>query len=133
MDGVPMIKRLGLALLVAMSLPALAEAQSGKGKAKEAGKSATAKAHARGSDAEIRIIREYYGEPSRKLKPLPPGVYKNLERGKQVPKGILRTRFPELLETRIPRREGASWWIAGDHALLVDTNNILVDFFRALR
>ena len=126
--------RLGLALLVVITLSAVpAEAQSGKGKGKEAGKSAAAKAHARGSDVEIRIIREYYGEPSRKLKPLPPGIYKNLGRGKQVPAGILRTRFPELLESRMPRREGASWWIAGDHALLVDRNNILVDFFRALR
>ena len=128
-----MIKRLGLALLVVMSLPALAEAQSGKGKGKETGKVAAAKAHARGSDVEIRIVRDYYGEPSRKLKPLPPGIYKNLGRGKQVPAGILRTRFPELLEARMPRREGASWWIAGDHVLLVDTNNRLVDFFRAIR
>lgn len=128
-----MIKRLGLALLIVMSLPALAEAQSGRGKGKEAGKSAAAKAHARGSDVEIRIIREYYGEPSRKLKPLPPGMYKNLGRGKPVPPGILRTRFPELLEARMPRREGASWWIAGDQVLLVDSNNRIVDFFRALR
>ncbi|HET7738762.1 MAG TPA: hypothetical protein VFK32_09335 [Tepidiformaceae bacterium] len=128
-----MIKRLGLALLIVMSLPALAEAQSGRGKGKEAGKSAAAKADARGSDVEIRIIREYYGEPSRKLKPLPPGMYKNLGRGKPVPPGILRTRFPELLEARMPRREGASWWIAGDQVLLVDSNNRIVDFFRALR
>jgi hypothetical protein len=128
-----MIKRLGLALLIVMSLPPLAEAQSGRGKSKEAAKGAAAKAHARGSDVEIRIIREYYGEPSRKPKPLPPGIYKNLGLGKQVPAGILRTRFPELLEARMPRREGTSWWIAGDQVLLVDTNNRLVDFFRALR
>ena len=128
-----MIERLGLALLIVISLPAVSEAQSGRGKGKEVGKVAAAKAHPRGSDAEIRIVREYYGEPSRKLKPLPPGILKNLGRGKTVPAGILRTRFPELLEARMPRREGASWWIAGDHALLVDRNNILVDFFRALR
>jgi len=131
-----MIKRLGLALLIVTTLPALAvqaEAQSGRGKDKDGGRAAARANHARGSDVEIRIIREYYGEPSRKLKPLPPGMYKHLGRGKQVPAGILRTRFPELLQARMPRREGASWWIAGDHALLIDSNNILVDFFRALR
>ena len=128
-----MIKRLGLALLIAITLPVVSEAQSGRGKGKEAGKSESAKAHARGSDVEIRTIREYYSEPSRKLKPLPPGMYKNLGRGKPVPAGIVRTRFPELLEARMPRREGVSWWIAGDQVLLVDRNNLVVDFFRAVR
>lgn len=127
-----MIMRLSLALLVVVALSA--EAQSGQAKGKEARENkATSVSHARGSDVEIRTIREYYGEPSRKLKPLPPGMYKNLGRGKPVPAGILRTRFPELLEARMPRREGAAWWIAGDHALLVDRNNLVVDFFRAVR
>ena len=124
--------RLSLVLLFVVALSA--DAQSGKAKGNAArGNSAAKVTHARGSDAEIRIIREYYGEPSRKPKPLPPGVFKNLGRGKPVPPGILRTRFPELLQARMPRREGASWWVAGDHVLLIDRNNILVDFFRALR
>ena len=132
-----MIKRLGLALLIAMTYPALAlpaEAQSGRGKGKEAGRAASGKVnHARGSDAEIRIIRDYYGVPSRKLKPLPPGIAKNLARGKPIPPGIARTRAPDDLVVRLPAREGTRWWIAGDHVLLVDTNNLVVDFFRALR
>ncbi len=127
-----MTTRLALGLLIVFSLSG--EGQSGQAKGKEArGNQATSVSHARGSDVEIRIIRGYYGEPSRKVKPLPPGMYKNLGRGKQVPAGILRTRFPELLEARMPRREGTSWWIAGDHVLLVDTRNILVDFFPVLR
>ena len=128
-----MIKRLGLALLIVMSLPAVAEAQSGRGKGKEGGKSAAAKAHARGSDVEIRIIRDYYGVPSRKLKPLPPGIAKNLARGKPIPPGIARTRAPDDLVVLLPAREGTRWWIAGDHVLLVDSSNRLVDFFLAIR
>jgi len=129
-----MIKRLGLTLLIVMTFSAVsAEAQSGRGKGKEAGKGAAAKAHARGSDVEIRIIRDYYGVPSRKLKPLPPGIAKNLARGKPIPPGIARTRAPDDLVVLLPAREGTRWWIAGDHVLLVDTNNLLVDFFRALR
>jgi hypothetical protein len=123
---------LALGLLIVFSLSG--EGQSGQPKGKGArGNQATSVSHARGSDVEIRIVREYYGEPSRKLKPLPPGMLKNLGRGKQVPAGILRTRFPELLEARMPRREGTSWWVAGDHVLLVDGNNLVVDFFRARR
>ena len=126
-----MFARLVLALLVMFALPV--EGQSGTAKGKGSGRSEAKVKHARGSDVEIRMIREYYGEPARKPKPLPPGVFKNLGLGKQVPAGILRTRFPELLQERMPRREGTSWWIAGDQVLLVDSNNILVDVFRALR
>lgn len=132
-----MIIRLRLALLIVMTLPALAVsagAQSGKGKGKEAGRGAAAKVnHARGSDVEIRIIRDYYGVPSRKLKPLPPGIAKNLARGKPIPPGIARTRAPDGLVALLPARAGTRWWIAGDHVLLVDTNNHLVDFFLAIR
>jgi len=127
-----MIAPLALALLVLFTIPS--QAQSGRGKGKEAGRAAAGKAnHARGSDVEIRIIREYYGAPSRKLKALPPGIAKNLARGKPIPPGIARTRAPDDLVVLLPVREGTRWWIAGDHVLLVDTNNILVDFFLAFR
>ena len=131
-----MIVRMGLALLtvvtVALAIPA--EAQSGRGKGKDGGRGASGKVnHARGSDVEIRIIRDYYGVPSRKLKALPPGIAKNLARGKPIPPGIARTRAPDELVVLLPVRDGTRWWIAGDRMLLIDTNNILVDFFLALR
>ena len=126
-----MFTRLGLALLVVLALPA--DGQQGTVKGKGSGRSEAQVTHARASDAEIRVIREYYSDPSRKLKPIPPGIWKNLGRGKKVPPGISRTRLPGPLAERMPRREGADWWIAGDQVLLVDTNNNLVDFFRAIR
>ena len=131
-----MVTQLGLALLIVMTLPALAapaEAQSGRGKGKDAGRAAGKMNHARGSDVEIRIIHDYYGVPSRKLKPLPPGIAKNLARGKPIPPGIARTRAPDDLVVLLPVRDGTRWWIAGDRVLLIDTNNILVDFFLAIR
>ena len=126
-----MFTRLGLALLVVLSLPAAG--QSGAVKGKSAGRGEAKATHARASDAEIRIVHEYYSDPSRKLKPIPPGIWKNLGRGKKVPPGMSRTRLPGAVVDRMPRREGAEWWVAGDHVLLVDSNNILVDFFRAIR
>ena len=129
-----MIARMGLMIVLAlMALAVPAEAQSGQGKGKDAGRNASAKlSHARSSDVEIRIIREYYGVPSRKLKPLPPGIAKNLARGKPMPPGIARTRMPDDLLVRLPARDGTRWLIAGNHVLLVDTDNIVVDFFVAL-
>ena len=124
-----MVTRLGLALLVVLALPAVG--QSGAAKGKGSGRGETRAVHARGSDAEIRIIREYYSDPSRKLKPIPPGIWKNLGRGKKVPPGISRTRLPGTLVDRLPRREGTEWWLAGDQVLLVDAGGFVVDFFRA--
>ena len=126
-----MFTRLGLALLVVLALPA--EGQSGAVKGKGGARGEAKVTHARASEAEIRIVREYYSDPSRKLKPIPPGIWKNLGRGKKVPPGMSRTRLPGTLVDRMPRREGAEWWIAGDRVLLIDTNNNLVDFFLAIR
>ena len=128
--------RLRLALLIVLTLPALAvsaDAQSGKGRGKDGGRAAGKANPSRGSDVEIRIIRDYYSIPSRKPKPLPPGIAKNLARGKPLPPGLARTRAPDGLVVLLPVREGTRWWIAGDHVLLVDTNNLLVDFFLAIR
>jgi len=132
-----MIERLGVALLiVALTVPALAvpaEGQSSKAKGKDAGRGSAGRAsHARSSDVEIRIIRDYYGVPSRKLKPLPPGIAKNLARGKPIPPGIARARMPDDLVVRLPARAGTRWFIVGDQVLLVDANNIIVDLFRAI-
>jgi hypothetical protein len=127
-----MITWLGLALLVVFALPA--EAQSGRGKGKNAGRGSVGKvSHARSTDVEIRIIRDYYGVESRKPKPLPPGIAKNLARGKPIPPGIARTRVPDDVVVLLPVRPGALWFIADDHVLLLDRNNILVDFFVAIR
>jgi hypothetical protein len=126
-----MFTRLSLALLVVLALPAAGQSGTVKGKANGRGEAKAT--HVRASEAEIRIVREYYSDPSRKPKPIPPGIWKNLGRGKKVPPGMSRTRLPGALVDRMPRRDGAEWWIAGDRVLLIDTNNNLVDFFLAIR
>ena len=91
------------------------------------------KAKGRGTDAEFRIIRDYYSVDSRKPKSLPPGIAKNLARGKPLPPGIAKTRVPDDLIRRLPVRTGGrdgsslatecSWSIA---------NNVVVDLVRLL-
>jgi hypothetical protein len=54
---------------------------------------------------EIRIIREYYSKPENapaKRGGLPPGIAKNLERGKPLPPGIAKQQLPDPLQRRLP-------------------------------
>ena len=118
---------LGLALLGALS--GTADAQ-GRGKEKSADRGAQAAVKRGPTDAEIRIIRDFYSEPSRKPKSLPPGIAKNLARGKPLPPGIARTRVPDQLLVRLPARTGTRWLVVGDRVLLVDASDIVVDLVR---
>ncbi|HJU76019.1 MAG TPA: anti-virulence regulator CigR family protein [Gemmatimonadaceae bacterium] len=98
------------------------------------GKSGVAVAHADAlvltSDSELKIIREYYVAVGRKPKPLPPGIAKNLARGKRVPPGLMRSRLPDDLIVRLPRRDGYEWAVANDVVILIDATGIVRDILR---
>lgn len=83
-----------------------------------------------GSDVEIKIIREYFSVDSRKPQSLPPGIAKNLARGKPLPPGIAKKQVPDDLIILLPARPGARWLIAGDVVLLVDAGDLIVDLVR---
>ena len=84
------------------------------------------------TDSELRIIREYYRASGHKPKPLPPGIAKNLARGKKVPPGIMRTRLPNDLLEKLPARGGYEWAIANDVVLLIDVSGIVRDIVRGI-
>jgi hypothetical protein len=61
------------------------------------------------SPEEIRIIREYYTRESQEQPKaraqsggLPPGIAKNLARGKPLPPGIAKRALPDGLERQLP-------------------------------
>ncbi|MDX1269278.1 MAG: anti-virulence regulator CigR family protein, partial [Oceanisphaera sp.] len=56
---------------------------------------------------------------------LPPGIRKNLQRGKPLPPGIAK-RFDPRLRERLPDYKGYEWQRVGDKAVLVDlaTDNV---------
>ena len=58
------------------------------------------------SDQEIRIIESWYRDPDHhprgKDKALPPGIAKNLARGKPLPPGIAKQQLPEDLTRALP-------------------------------
>jgi hypothetical protein len=60
------------------------------------------------------------------LKPIPPGIRKNLARGKPMPPGIARTRLPEGYIGRLPVHEGYRWDAVGSDLLLVQVASGLV-------
>ena len=52
-------------------------------------------------------------------KPLPPGIRKNLARGKPIPPGIAMTRLPDGYVRHLPRYEGYEWRGYGTDLVLV--------------
>jgi hypothetical protein len=95
------------------------------------------------SGAEIQIIRDYYSHAhddggkaksgKQKQNALPPGIAKNLARGKPLPPGIAKKALPGDLNRRLPPvRDGYERIIVDGRVLLVGIatqviHDILVD------
>lgn len=126
--------RLLIAIAMLGLLASHASAQGGnpRGRGNRPAQASSAKIKGPSTDVEIRIIRDYYSVPSRKQKSLPPGIAKNLARGKPLPPGIAKTRVPDGLLVLLPARTGTRWLIAGDVVLLVDAGDVVVDLVRLL-
>lgn len=60
------------------------------------------------------------------FKPLPPGIAKNLARGKPLPPGIATRNLPDKLVKGLPRYEGYQWLAAGADLILINTASKLV-------
>ncbi|HEV8600573.1 MAG TPA: anti-virulence regulator CigR family protein [Gemmatimonadales bacterium] len=79
-------------------------------------------------DSDRGVFREYYRAHRDAVKPLPPGIAKNLARGKPIPPGIAKTRVPEAVLVRLPwRPAGYTFFLVGDRVVLVDGNGLVAD------
>lgn len=82
------------------------------------------------------LIREFYGErSSREIASLPPGIRKNLARGKPIPPGLARRLAPSDLGMRVRVPQGYRLVEMGPDLLLVEVatnliHDILVDVVR---
>jgi|GEM_PF-1372071 len=88
--------------------------------------------------AERELIRSYFGEHGlpaaghgegergKGAKGLPPGIAKNLARGKPLPPGIAKRGLPGGLVERLPPREGFEYVYIDDRVLLVETGTQIV-------
>ena len=108
-------------LLVVMSIAVLAAFSLPSAEAADAGISVTF------SDAEVRIITAWYddhGSQKRgkaKRGGLPPGIAKNLARGKSLPPGIAKQHLPQELQRALPAAP------AGYDRIIVDGKILLVE------
>jgi hypothetical protein len=65
---------------------------------------------------------------------LPPGIRKNLQRGKPLPPGIAKQHLDSRLESRLPYHEGYEWLRVGTDLVQVSistglVNQVLNDMF----
>lgn len=58
---------------------------------------------------------------------LPPGIRKNLARGKPLPPGIARREIPPELMRRLPLRDGYEWRAVGSDVVLYSITSGIVD------
>lgn len=72
-----------------------------------------------------RELTSYYERGGAKPKDLPPGIAKNLQRGKPLPPGIERTRVPDGLAAKLPKRPGEEWAMFGNRLVSVDQAGVV--------
>lgn len=64
-------------------------------------------------------VRERYAD-------LPPGIRKNLARGKPLPPGIAKRLPPPALQQRLPQYPGYEWQVCGKDLVLVAVTTLVV-------
>lgn len=111
---------LGTALLVALvsaDLAAQAKAQEQRGarQPKDNARSDAASVTVVFRDGDRAAFKNYFTAHAMTAQPLPPGIAKNLARGKPLPPGIAKRALPPgLLLLAPPQAEGVSYAIIGD-------------------
>lgn len=80
------------------------------------------------SSDERRVINDYFRVNPYPAQGLPPGIAKNLARGKPLPPGIAKRYLPPGLLGQLPVRPGYEWVAVGrDVVLIAIATGIIVD------
>lgn len=119
-----------LAIVAAFTFAPELQAQDRKGKGKAV--KAEAQRSAGFSTIERQIIVEFFSDYSYKVKSLPPGIAKNLARGKPLPPGIAKQHIPAELRARLPVRAGVEISIFGDRIVLLEASGLVVDILEGI-
>lgn len=84
-------------------------------------------------EADRGVFREYYRTRREAMKPLPPGIAKNLARGKPLPPGIVKTRVPDAVLVQLPwRPRDYSVFLVGDRIVLLNANGLVADILDSI-
>ena len=118
-------------VLVAAATPALAQRPDNPGKAKGPKDQPTVRVVF--VDSDRGVFRDYYRTHREGVKPLPPGIAKNLARGKPLPPGIAKTRVPDVVLVKLPwRPPGYTFFLVGDRIVLVNAGGLIADILDAI-
>ncbi len=80
------------------------------------------------SAATVRAMLTDMGVDRSGYQALPPGIRKNLARGKPLPPGIAKRYVPTPLLSKLPVRRGHEWRVLGrDLALVAIGTEVVVD------
>ncbi len=83
--------------------------------------------------AERSTIQDYFSRSKQKADRLPPGIAKNVGRGKPLPPGIAKKALPQDLLRRLPARDGYDRVIIGSDILLIElATGVVVDALRGV-
>jgi hypothetical protein len=117
------VSALTILVVLTMTPDLQAQGKSGKGKTAEV----KAQVVAGFSISERQIIVEFFREHHYEAQALPPGIAKNLARGKPLPPGIAKKQIPAKLHARLPSRSGVEITIFGDRIVLLEASGLVVD------
>ena len=119
-----------LATLAAFSLTSNLQAQNGNGKDK--GAEVRVQQSVGFSITERQIIVEFFATHRQEAEALPPGIAKNLARGKRLPPGIAKRPIPSGLRAQLPPRVGVEVSIFGDRIVLLQASGVVVDILEGI-
>lgn len=86
------------------------------------------------SRAERQLFRDYFAQHEFEVRPLPPGIARNLARGKPLPPGIAKRQLPTNLAARLPTRTGVEVEVTifGDRIVLLEASGLVVDILEGV-
>ncbi len=79
------------------------------------------------SVVERQIVAEFFATNRQDVEALPPGIARNLARGKRLPPGIAKRQIPSALQAQLPTRVGIEVSIFGDRIVLLEASGLVVD------
>ncbi len=128
-----LIPLVAIPLLIATA-PAVHAQNNGKAKAKDRSIAVTLGASFSVVEREM-IVGWFHDHPMGEVKALPPGIRKNLARGKPLPPGIAKQVLPAGLVQGLPARSGYETIRMGVDVLLVELatgviHDVLMDVIR---
>jgi hypothetical protein len=84
------------------------------------------------SVSERQTVAEFFATNRQEVEALPPGIAKNLARGKRLPPGIAKRQIPTALHAQLTTRVGVEVSIFGDRIVLLEASGLVVDILEGI-